>query len=256
MNITIEIPNPPVECKHCNRPLDFDFTFAFQPIVDVENKSIFAHEALVRGPEGQGAGWVLSKVSEENKYRFDQECRVKAIALASKLGMKTYLSINFMPNAVYVPEACIRSTIEAASKTGFDIKKIIFEVLESEEVKDPEKLKEIFSYYQDRGFKTAIDDFGSGYAGLTLLAELNPNLIKLDMLLIRNIHKDKVKQSIINGIITAAKELDIEMIAEGIEYIDEYNWLKEKGIRLMQGYLFAKPALEHVFDVSEINFPE
>jgi len=251
--LDIEIPNP--GCEHCTDPLDFDFTFAFQPIVDIEQKKIFAHEALVRGKEGQSAGWVLSRVNEKNRYRFDQECRIKAIGLAAKLGMKTKLSINFMPNAVYVPEACIRTTLEAANKLNFDISNIIFEVLESEEIRDPNKLKDIFSYYGKQGFSTAIDDFGSGYAGLTLLAELEPSFIKLDMYLIRDIHKEKVKQSIVNGIINTAKDLNIGIIVEGVESVEEALWLKDKGIKLMQGYLFAKPAFEHLFNESEINFP-
>ncbi len=249
----IEIPNP--GCERCTEPLDFDFTFAFQPIVDIEQKKIFAHEALVRGKEGQGAGWVLQHVNDKNRYRFDQECRIKSITLAAKLGIKTKLSINFMPNAVYVPEVCIRTTIEAADKIGFDIKNIIFEVLEDEEIKNPDKLKDIFSYYAKEGFGTAIDDFGSGYAGLTLLAELQPKFIKLDMYLIRNVHKEKAKQSILNGIITTAKDMNIDIIAEGIENVEEALWLKDKGIKLMQGYLFAKPGFEHLFDESEINFP-
>ncbi|MGC9144366.1 EAL domain-containing protein [Hydrogenobaculum sp.] len=251
--VDIEIPNP--GCDHCAEPLDFDFTFAFQPIVDIEQKKIFAHEALVRGKEGQGAGWVLQHVNDKNRYRFDQECRIKSMSLAAKLGIKTKLSINFMPNAVYVPEACIRTTLEVADKIGFDIRNIIFEVLENEEIRNPDKLKDIFSYYAKKGFGTAIDDFGSGYAGLTLLAELQPQFIKLDMYLIRNVHKEKVKQSILNGIITTAKDMNIDIIAEGIESVEEALWLKDKGIKLMQGYLFAKPGFERLFDESEINFP-
>ncbi|MGC8649428.1 MAG: EAL domain-containing protein [Hydrogenobaculum sp.] len=252
-SIDIEIPNP--GCDHCAEPLDFDFTFAFQPIVDIEQKKIFAHEALVRGKEGQGAGWVLQHVNDKNRYRFDQECRIKSMSLAAKLGIKTKLSINFMPNAVYVPEACIRTTLEVADKIGFDINNIIFEVLEDEEIRNPDKLKDIFSYYAKKGFGTAIDDFGSGYAGLTLLAELQPQFIKLDMYLIRNVHKEKVKQSILNGIITTAKDMNIDIIAEGIESVEEALWLKDKDIKLMQGYLFAKPGFERLFDESEINFP-
>ncbi|WP_461871597.1 EAL domain-containing protein [Hydrogenobaculum sp.] len=141
--------------------------------------------------------------------------------MAAKLGIKTKLSINFMPNAVYVPEACIRTTLEAADKIGFDIRDIIFEVLEDEEIRNPDKLKDIFSYYAKKGFGTAIDDFGSGYAGLTLLAELQPQFIKLDMYLIRNVHKEKVKQSILNGIITTAKDMNIDIITKDIESVEE-----------------------------------
>jgi EAL domain-containing protein (putative c-di-GMP-specific phosphodiesterase class I) len=149
MTIQVSIPNP--GCKHCADSLGFDFTFAFQPIVNVEDLRVFAHEALVRGKDGQGAGWVLAQVTDANRYRFDQECRIRAINLAAKLGLATHLSINFMPNAVYQPEHCIRTTLEASRQVGFDIHKLIFEVLENEEVADPTKLKEIFAYYQTQG---------------------------------------------------------------------------------------------------------
>ena len=90
------------------------FSFAFQPIVDVRDQSTFAHEALVRGVQGEGALSVLQQVDDQNRYRFDQLCRVRAISTAAQLGLTGFLSINFLPNAVYRPDLCIRSTLEAA----------------------------------------------------------------------------------------------------------------------------------------------
>lgn len=118
-NLPIHINSP--GCKHCKdlEALDFDFTFAYQPIVDFHARAIFAHEALVRGVNGESAASVLAKVNADNRYRFDQGCRVKAVMGAAQLGIKEFLSINFLPNAVYQPEACIRSTFEAASKYNF-----------------------------------------------------------------------------------------------------------------------------------------
>lgn len=68
-------------CEACVRGagLGFDFSYAYQPIVDIQTRTVFAHEALVRGPSGEGAGWVLERVNDANRYRFDQACRVKAI---------------------------------------------------------------------------------------------------------------------------------------------------------------------------------
>ena len=109
----------------CGEGLDFSFTFAFQPIVDVLNKSVFAYEALVRGTAGEGAMSVLGNVNDRNRYSFDQVCRVKAVKLASRLGMQSMLSINFMPNAVYQAEYCIRTTLAAAKTYNFDTRKII-----------------------------------------------------------------------------------------------------------------------------------
>jgi len=77
---------------------------AFQPIVNVETREIFAHEALVRGPNNEPSADVFSHVNEGNRYRFDQSCRVKAVQLASELNLPCFLSINFTPNAVYQPE--------------------------------------------------------------------------------------------------------------------------------------------------------
>ncbi|MCO6062093.1 EAL domain-containing protein, partial [Pseudomonas sp. MOB-449] len=83
----------------------------FQPIVDVEQRSVFAYEALVRGADGASAAQVLGAVKPDEMYSFDQTCRVLAIETAQRLGMQTYLSINFLPNAVYEPASCIRLTL-------------------------------------------------------------------------------------------------------------------------------------------------
>ena len=238
----IEIPEP--ECAVCRDALDFDFTFAFQPIVDVKQRTVFAYEALVRGINGEGAADILSKVNDATRYRFDQQCRIRSIFLAQKLGMKEKISINFLPNAVYQPELCIRTTILAAEAAGFPLDQIIFEVTEGQQILEPEKLLAIFRYYQDRGFATAIDDFGAGYAGLTLLANFQPNLIKIDIHLVRNIDTDRVKQAVVKGILLTTQLLGVKIIAEGVETAGEVQWFVGNGIFLMQGYYFAKPGFE------------
>lgn len=231
----------------CADRLDLDFTMAFQPIVDVANGGVWAHEALVRGLEGQGAGWVLGQVTDATRYAFDQSCRIKAIELASSLPMNgARLSINFLPNAVYKAETCIRATLAAARRTGFPTDRIIFEVTENERVVDHGHLKSIFTEYRRQGFLTAIDDFGSGYSGLNLLAEFQPDIIKLDMELTRNIDSERARRSIVKAILSVCEDLAITPIAEGIETADEAKALRDLGVTLMQGYLFAKPAFQAV----------
>lgn len=238
-------------CSRCRDlpDLPFTFTMAFQPIVDIETREVFAYEALVRGTQGEGAYEILSQVTEELRYQFDQSCRVKAIELAAKLGINCSLSINFLPNAVYEPKACIRATLEAAEKYNFPVGRIIFEVNEAEPVGDPGHLGAIFEEYHNQGFTTAIDDFGAGHAGLNLLADFQPGILKLDMALIRNIDSNKIRQSIVNGVITTARELDIVLVAEGVETLGELNTLRAMGIRLFQGYLLARPAVEALPEV-------
>lgn len=242
----------PLGCKEClgGAGLDFDFTMAFQPIVNTTTKQIFAHEALVRGLNNESAGKVFEHVNDTNRYRFDQSCRVKAVKLAAELGMSSFLSINFMPNAVFRPELCIRTTLAAAETYSFPIERIIFEITEGEKVDDHAHLREIVEHYKLCGFKTAIDDFGGGYAGLNFLADIHTDIIKLDMALIRHIDKDKVRQAIIKGILQVCTELSSAVIAEGVETHEELAVLQSFGIELFQGYYFAKPAFQALATVS------
>jgi len=119
-------------CGRCDTPLDFDFTMAFQPLVDVAQGHIYGYEALVRGVGGESAASILSRVDATTLYRFDQACRVKAIELAHQLGAEGMLSINFLPNAVYEPQACIEATLAAAERVGWPVSRLCFEITESE----------------------------------------------------------------------------------------------------------------------------
>ncbi len=240
-------------CRSCksDQGLTFDFEYAYQPIVDLSRREIVAHEALVRGPNGESAFSVLSQVDDTNRYTFDQACRVKAIRGAAELGMMELLSINFLPNAVYRPEACIRTTFAAAKEHRFPIEQIIFEVTEGEQVIDRPHLVNIFREYRRYGFHTAIDDFGAGYAGLNLLSEFQPDIIKVDMELVRGIDQSKAKQAIVAGIVSICGTLDIKVLAEGIETPQERDCLRAAGIDLMQGYLFCRPAFRALGQIPE-----
>lgn len=233
-------------CRACRdaEPLGFDFTMAFQPIVDTAEGRVFAHEALVRGLDGGGAGPLLARVNDSNRYQFDQRCRVKAIELAARLDMQSALSINFMPNAVYRPELCIRTTLEAAERCNFPVSNIIFEFTEAERVMDHGFLRSIIEDYRRRGFRTAIDDFGAGYSGLNLLADFQTDYLKIDMALIRDLHLSHSRQVIVESIVEMCRRLGIQVIAEGVETQDELRRLQAMGIDLFQGYLIARPAFE------------
>ena len=236
-----------MSCVACRDGSGFDLpiTMAFQPIVDVRSGEVFAYEALVRGKDGRGAGEVLSTVSADNRYAFDQTCRTTAISLASDLGMASIanLSINFLPNAVYEPRACIRATLAAAMQTGFPLNRIIFEFTEEEAI-DTNHLLHILRSYKAMGFKTAIDDFGAGFAGLGLLSKFQPDIVKLDMALIRDVDTDTVKRTIVRNTLNMLTDLGIQAVCEGIETVGEYDALSDLGVSLMQGYLLAKPAFE------------
>ncbi len=225
---------------------------AYQPIVDIAAGRVFAHEALVRGENGEGAGHVLAQITDENRYNFDQTCRVQAIETASRIGMPTAISINFMPNAVYEPANCICTTLRTAKKTGMPLDRIIFEFTENEDVTDHTMLNEIIEEYARHGLRTAIDDFGAGYSGLNKLARLQPDYVKLDMDLTRGLDSDRRRQIIVRQTTRLCEELGIAVIAEGIETVGEMTAARDAGIHLIQGYLFSKPRLEDFYRDSEI----
>jgi EAL domain-containing protein (putative c-di-GMP-specific phosphodiesterase class I) len=225
-----------------NVELGFDYDFAFQPIVDIRTKTIFAHEALVRGRNGSGAETILNKVN--NGYLFDQTCRVKAIKTAREANVEGLLSINIMPNTVRNPALSLLTTLESCFNYNFPTENIIFEFNEQEFSENPTHIINIGREYKKLGFKTAFDNFGSGYAGLNFIANFQPDIIKIDMSLIRGIEKSQPRQAIIKAVVRICEELDITVIAEGIETIIERATLADHGIYLFQGNLFCKPSFK------------
>lgn len=222
---------------------EYRFTMAFQPIFDVERGEIFAHEALLRTPSGGSAAEILNKVPPEHRYTFDQTCRVRAIELASAYDMREALSINLAPNALHDPDACIARTVWAAERYDFPVEQIVFEFTEAERIADIDHLGRVIERYRACGFRTAVDDFGAGYSGLGLLAELQPDIIKIDIKLVRGLDADPVRQDILNNVKDLADRLGIIVVAEGVETADELGCLMEIGIVRVQGFLLARPQL-------------
>jgi len=256
---TIKLHNADTQSLGCSGCRDndhnkFDLSFAFQPIVRASTRTIVSYEALARGPEGQGFAYVKSQITKDNLYNFDQTCRVKAIEMATRLNLKVALNINFTPNAVYRPELCIRTTLAAAKEFGFPPDKIHFEVTESEEVREKAHLVNIFETYKKLGFTTVIDDFGAGFSGLNLLAEFQPDYIKIDRVLIDHVDQRPARQAIIQGVILTCQKLNIGVLAEGVERAEEYHWLTGEGVDLFQGYYFAYPGFEQLPEVPDELF--
>lgn len=225
---------------------------AFQPVVDLESGRIDAYEALVRGLAGEGAAEVMGAITADNRYQFDQACRVKAINLAKTLGIDRQLNINFMPNAVYEPKACIRLTLDTAKACGFPLDQITFEIVEDERIRDSKHLHGIIAEYRRIGFKIALDDFSSGYSGLSLLVDLKPDIIKLDRFLVRDCDLDKTRLATVASVIKLARELEIKAVVEGVEREAEVAALRSVGARFMQGFFFARPKFEGIARDDEI----
>ncbi|WP_157269182.1 EAL domain-containing protein [Azohydromonas aeria] len=228
------------------------FSYAFQPIVNVAAREVYSVEALVRGAGGEPAWHVLRQVSAQDKYRFDQDSRAAAIALAARLGLPHHLNLNFLPKGLFASPTAITSTLEAARRHGISIECLVLEVTEDEVVDDQAQFAEQLHEYRSQGLKVAIDDFGAGYSGLNLLAEFQPDQVKIDMKLVRGIERHGPRQAIVRAIAQVCADLGIDVIVEGIESLGEYQWFADQGIALFQGYLFAKPRFE---GFPEVTYP-
>ena len=234
--------------------IGFEFSFAFQPIVDARNREIISFEALVRGPHGEPSATVFAQVPICDFPRFDEVLRREAIYLASRLKIPNLLSLHLSTPGLYEIDLNITATFQASINSGIPVENIIFEVLETDNLTDQRNLVKYLQLIQDLGFKTAIDDFGAWYSGLKLLVKYQPNYIKLDRQLIGDIHHNSVKQSVFSGIAEICKRLSIEIVAEGVEKAGEYYWLREAGVSIFQGYYFARPAFEALPDVANKAF--
>ena len=223
-----------------------DFTFAFQPIIHATRREVFSYEALIRGKHNEPAGQLLQQVAPSNLHKFDEESRVIAIEMAARMGLSVHLNLNLLPLSIESSPTAISSILDTAEKHSIRPEQIILEILEKEMISDFERFEAAVNEHRGKGLSFAIDDFGAGHAGLNLLADFQPEFIKLDMCLLRGIDGNGPRQAIVRGIIRTCFDLGIDVIAEGVETDDEYAWLRSEGIVLFQGWLLARPGFEQL----------
>lgn len=220
----------------------------FQPIVEAANPHrIYAQEALLRGLNADGSlispARIFSQATEAGLlYQLDVLARQCAIRAASHHQLQELIFINFSPTAVYDPATCLRMTVRAIAQVGIPHHQVVFEVMESDQPPDVKHLMNILRFYQDAGFQVALDDFGAGFSNLNLIHQLRPDFIKLDRVLIQNVHTDPYKAIITEKLLEIAQNLEIKTVAEGVETPEELEWVQKRGATLVQGYLIAKPA--------------
>jgi blue light- and temperature-responsive anti-repressor len=229
------------------------FSYAFQPIVDVVAREVFSYEALIRGRANEPAPRVLDNVPAHAKYQFDEDSRVAAIALAVQLGLDCHLNLNLLPQGLYASDTSVTSTLAAAAQRALPIDRVILEITEGEVIADYVHLGQQLNEFRRMGLKVAIDDFGAGYSGLNMLADFQPDQIKIDMNLVRGIERHGPRQAIVRAVVQVCGDLGIDVIAEGVESLAEFAWFAEHGVRLFQGYLFARPGFE---SLPRAQFPE
>ncbi len=227
---------------------DGRLTTHLQPIVrSAAPAEVFGYECLMRGQAPNGElippGIMYAAATDARLlFQLDLAARLAAIRTAHRQGITSRIFINFVPTSIYDPAFCLRSTVRAIEAAGIPPEQVVFEAVESEEVRDTSHLLNVLSYYRDAGFQVALDDLGSGYGSLALLTQLRPDFVKLDMALIRDVDQDPFKAILASKLLEAAQACGIQTVAEGVETVGEWRWLRDHGADFAQGYLFARPA--------------
>jgi EAL domain-containing protein (putative c-di-GMP-specific phosphodiesterase class I) len=220
----------------------------FQPIVPAcDPTAVFGYECLIRGvgPDGRlvlPRDLFAAAQASDLLVPLDRLARQTAIRAAARLAPRTRLFVNFSPSSLHAPGFCLRTTSRAVAEAGLEPDRVVFEVVETEEVRDVDHLVRTLGEYRAAGFRVALDDVGAGYNSLNLLTRLRPDFVKLDMGLTRGVDRDPYKARVVATLLGMARDLGIRTVAEGVESVGEWEWARDHGADFVQGYLFARPA--------------
>lgn len=221
-----------------------DCCFAFQPVIDPFACEVVSWEALLRTVDGKPPAAYFAGLSGDEVYLADLHSKRVALAIAGKLGLRERtLTINLLPmTLVKVPDS-VAFLLGEIQRNDLVPEQIIVEFTEREVISRMDEFTDAVRKLKGAGICVAIDHFGAGFAGLSLLAQYQPDRIKIDQQLIRNIHRDGPRQAIVQAIIKCCHSLEIAVSAVGVEQAEEWMWLESAGISQFQGNLFASARL-------------
>nr|WP_249433986.1 diguanylate phosphodiesterase [Enterobacter cloacae] len=224
--------------------------FALQPIVEPSEGKISSLEALIRSNDGGSPEHFFKTLDQDKIYEVDLQTKKYAFALAEKLGIGSHkIAVNLLPMSLVNVPGAVEFLVDQISLHGLQPEQVIIEVTENEMISGFNKFNSAIKRLRGEGIGLAIDDFGSGYAGLSLLTRFQPDKIKIDREIVSNIHLSGAKQAIVRSIVSCCTDLEITLVAEGIEKLEEWCWLESAGIRRFQGFLFARPQVNGVGDI-------
>jgi len=222
--------------------------------VEPTEGKISSLEALIRGNDGGSPERFFNALDQDKVYEVDLLTKAYAFALAEKIDIGDHkIAINLLPmSLVNVPHA-VDFLMDQILAHGLQPEQVVIEVTENEMISGFNQFNSAIKQLRAAGIGLAIDDFGSGYAGLSLLTRFQPDKLKIDREIVSNIHLSGPKQAIVKSIISCCTDMEIALVAEGIEKIEEWCWLESAGIKRFQGFLFARPKLN---GVGEIHWPQ
>lgn len=218
----------------------------FQPIINLKDGSIFAYEALTRGPKGSPmeSPLMLFGVAEKANLSFelDRLCRKKAIMNSKGLDKSQKVFVNTFPTTMHDPEFKGDVLQQLLSSVGLVGSNIVFEITERFAIENYALFQREQAYYSSLGFGLAVDDIGTGYGSLEAIANLKPEYVKVDISIIRDIHQSNVKQELLKAVIDIGRKVRAKILAEGIENQQELDVVRSLGVDFAQGFHLARPA--------------
>ena len=221
-------------------------TTHYQPIVDMERRSIMGYEALTRGPadttfEGPEMLFSLSHASRLN-LELDALCRRHAVRNARGFDPSKKLFLNSLPEGLEPRGFADSDLLSALEERALQPKNLVLEISERTSIEDFEAFGRDLGLLRQRGYLVAIDDVGTGYSSLQAITEVQPDFLKIDISLIKNIHQSLIKQELVRSLLQVGSRIGAQVIAEGIESEEEHRTLRSCGVRYGQGFYLARPA--------------
>jgi EAL domain-containing protein (putative c-di-GMP-specific phosphodiesterase class I) len=217
----------------------------YEPIVEVDTHVVFAYESLARGPEGTEFHAPLAMFGEAERqdlvFELDCLCRASGLAGAVDFPEGSKLFLNVLPSAIHDPNFRSERLIRTLAECRLSPKDVVFEVSERQSIRDFDAFREMRDYYRKLGFSFALDDTGSGYAGLEALLEISPEYIKVDRVFVTGVDEDAVRQDVLVALRVVAEKTGAKIIGEGLDTLGELAMLSKLGIHYGQGWLFGHP---------------
>ena len=212
---------------------------AYQPIVRASDQALYGYEALMRSKEPAlpHPGAILDAAERLDRIH-DVGRRVRALAPLPLLSApeSAFLFVN-----LHSADLADETLVDPDSPLVRSASRAVLEITERATLEGIKGVEKRIAELREIGFRIAIDDLGAGYAGLTSFALLEPDVVKLDMTLVRDVEKTPTKAKLIRSLCAVCRDLNVTVVAEGIETVPERDCLIELGCDLLQGYLLARP---------------
>jgi EAL domain-containing protein (putative c-di-GMP-specific phosphodiesterase class I)/GGDEF domain-containing protein len=222
-----------------------DILIRYQPIVRLGDGSVFGYEALSCGPDGdvfQNPEMMFS-FAEKTDQIVDLErlCRVESVRGSVRLPRGHKLFLNCSAHGIGDVEGLSTHLVAQAKAAGLEPSDVVLEITERVAVTAWNDFRKRIDDLRAMGFGVAIDDMGAGYSSLHSVAEVEPDFLKFDIALVRDIHLSPIKRGLLESLVLLAERIDSQVIAEGVEKEEEFETLREMKVPFGQGFLFSPP---------------